>query len=717
MSNNDWRKYAAGTYPDQDVEKAFLDQAYVFIQNKATPLMRDPYRLGFEIVFKNDDNSRMVGIFVFRVDSDLLYAPVFFSNGQINGTDLLYRHNTKKFVPLNNDWCQYLISLSNYSEGVKSPRDVRTSNKGMNVQELVTPPAYKSASEMTVSEACETADAAWEDMQKVAAEDGEKGSIVKKFIMEDGGYSAVDLLTKKAESDPKYATHLARHVGIENVMPAELNEETKNKPGVVKQELTYQHGFFGEKYASQGGMLTDTRKNLVTKIVTNEGGEEEGKCYGGVRPRWEHGCYELLHKDGTSGSYKIATIEDSDDVIVLSDNGWQQVPATSISVVGHDIEEKSAGKKGLWDNVHAKRKREGKDYKPAKPGDKDRPDNKTWNKLTKESEEDEPNMKEGSWYTQVLSTDENLKVTEPFQVVEAMDTLSGGVERYKIKGASGKADWLTFRDDEEKYFLQLPQGNDEFKLLDNSNFDQLAKGANLSKVTVAPRGLYYIVQSQEGISGEMSKLASQLYVMAKFRMDETTASNIMEKAASGRFTFYYEPIEKKATNLSFEQPPDFYTGFDPDFNMPTETPQKFTVISDSDEHPEPEKRIGDGMKFDSGDQVGDLNAESLAQLSMDTGKSSLFEHGVVGNLVDTYDSTILIDKYIPVMEEGLDKIGRILFLFYWKPNDFSRLYGSDDQSGIENKLISNFKSFGDLVLELLKKTKFNSAGVALSANN
>lgn len=677
MSNNDWRKYAAGTYPDQDVEKAFLDQAYVFIQNKATPLMRDPYRLGFEIVFKNDDNSRMVGIFVFRVDSDLLYAPVFFSNGQINGTDLLYRHNTKKFVPLNNDWCQYLISLSNYSEGVKSPKDVRTSNKGMNVQELVTPPAYKSASEMTVSEACETADAAWEDMQKVAAEDREKGSIVKKFIMEDGGYSAVDLLTKKAGSDPKYATYLARHVGIENVMPAELNEETKNKPGVVKQELTYQHGFFGEKYASQGGMLTDTRKNLVTKIVTNEGGEEEGKCYGDIRPRWEHGCYELLHKDGTSGSYKIATIEDSDDVIVLSDAGWQQAPASSLSIVGHDIEEKSAGKK----------------------------------------EEEEPNIKEGSWYTQVVSTDENLKVTEPFQVVEAMDTLSDGVERYKVKGASGKADWLTFRDDEEKYFLQLPQGNDEFKLLDNSNFDQLAKGANLSKVTVAPRGLYYIVQSQEGISGEMSKLASQLYVMAKFRMDETTASNIMEKAASGRFTFYYEPIEKKATNLSFEQPPDFYTGFDPDFNMPTESPQKFTVISDSDEHPEPEKRIGDGMKFDSGDQVGDLNAESLAQLSMDTGKSSLFEHGVVGNLVDTYDSTILIDKYIPVMEEGLDKIGRILFLFYWKPNDFSRLYGSDDQSGIENKLISNFKSFGDLVLELLKKTKFNSAGVALSANN
>ena len=51
MSDSDWRKYAAGTYPDEVVEKAFLDQAYVFIQNKATPLMRVPYRLGFEFVF------------------------------------------------------------------------------------------------------------------------------------------------------------------------------------------------------------------------------------------------------------------------------------------------------------------------------------------------------------------------------------------------------------------------------------------------------------------------------------------------------------------------------------------------------------------------------------------------------------------------------------------------------------------------------------------
>ena len=38
-------------------------------------------------------------------------------------------------------------------------------------------------------------------------------------------------------------------------------------------------------------------------------------------------------------------------------------------------------KKGLWDNIHAKRKR---GEKPAKPGDKDYPDAKSWKKTTKE---------------------------------------------------------------------------------------------------------------------------------------------------------------------------------------------------------------------------------------------------------------------------------------------------------------------------------------------
>jgi hypothetical protein len=38
---------------------------------------------------------------------------------------------------------------------------------------------------------------------------------------------------------------------------------------------------------------------------------------------------------------------------------------------------------GLWENIRKKKEKMGKNYRPAKPGDKDRPDSDQWKKLTK----------------------------------------------------------------------------------------------------------------------------------------------------------------------------------------------------------------------------------------------------------------------------------------------------------------------------------------------
>ena len=52
---------------------------------------------------------------------------------------------------------------------------------------------------------------------------------------------------------------------------------------------------------------------------------------------------------------------------------------------GEEVEEVSAD--GLWDNIRKKKEREGKNYKPAKRGDKDRPDPKSWKKAQSGSED------------------------------------------------------------------------------------------------------------------------------------------------------------------------------------------------------------------------------------------------------------------------------------------------------------------------------------------
>lgn len=50
----------------------------------------------------------------------------------------------------------------------------------------------------------------------------------------------------------------------------------------------------------------------------------------------------------------------------------------------------SGGKKpGLWDNIRKKKERMGKNYRPARTGEKDRPDPGMWKKLTKDSKKSE----------------------------------------------------------------------------------------------------------------------------------------------------------------------------------------------------------------------------------------------------------------------------------------------------------------------------------------
>lgn len=52
-------------------------------------------------------------------------------------------------------------------------------------------------------------------------------------------------------------------------------------------------------------------------------------------------------------------------------------------VTTHEDTMSRENKPGLWENIRKKKERMGKKYKPAKPGDKDRPDSEQWKNLTK----------------------------------------------------------------------------------------------------------------------------------------------------------------------------------------------------------------------------------------------------------------------------------------------------------------------------------------------
>lgn len=74
--------------------------------------------------------------------------------------------------------------------------------------------------------------------------------------------------------------------------------------------------------------------------------------------------------------------------IAITEDYMRTIHDFVMFVDGFSDNSESSSKPGLWDNIRKKKEKEGKNYKPAKPGDKDRPDPKMWKKLTKDLDKD-----------------------------------------------------------------------------------------------------------------------------------------------------------------------------------------------------------------------------------------------------------------------------------------------------------------------------------------
>lgn len=104
------KKYAnlGGGGGETEFEQAFSSLAYAYLRDKAPRLL--DYMIGFQLVDRNEDNTKAVGIFGFQIDKQWLYAPVFFLNGDLKGHELLYLKSNDSFVPLKENWINYIMS-------------------------------------------------------------------------------------------------------------------------------------------------------------------------------------------------------------------------------------------------------------------------------------------------------------------------------------------------------------------------------------------------------------------------------------------------------------------------------------------------------------------------------------------------------------------------------------------------------------------------------
>ncbi|MEM4406679.1 MAG: hypothetical protein QXS68_06505 [Candidatus Methanomethylicaceae archaeon] len=98
----------AGDGQDGSFEQAFAEMARICLRDKA-PALQD-YEVGFQLLDRDQDGNRAVGIAGYKVGEEWLYAPVFFLHGAIRGQELLFIRSSNQFVPLKEKWVFYLLN-------------------------------------------------------------------------------------------------------------------------------------------------------------------------------------------------------------------------------------------------------------------------------------------------------------------------------------------------------------------------------------------------------------------------------------------------------------------------------------------------------------------------------------------------------------------------------------------------------------------------------
>lgn len=194
---------------DSAFVRAFADIAHAIIRDKA-PRLAD-YEVGFQILDKDEENNRAVGIMAFKVGEQWLFVPFFFLNGDVRGHDILIVRDGDLMLPLKDNWIDYIFNTSSREELGKTITE-EESKKGprpdLYTSVMPYPLGYKYASDRKLL-----------DELTRKARDGVDGTInLRWFVQGPQAPEMVQTLLKIARAVPEIAAYLEERYGIRTLV-------------------------------------------------------------------------------------------------------------------------------------------------------------------------------------------------------------------------------------------------------------------------------------------------------------------------------------------------------------------------------------------------------------------------------------------------------------------------------------------------------------------
>lgn len=715
---------------DDQLEGAFFQLAYQRLQDTLKNLI--PYLVGFEIVKKNEDNTKALGVFGFRsANGQILFVPVFFINGKVKTLDLLYSKNNEQFYPLNEDFAEMfikeeLLGLGENSDESRSDimRDVAQGD----YRQLVVPPRtgkYTVASVIDYvrdsgnptkkafanllekdADFCEAV-MRFYPMEKVAEaislDDGDK------YRSGDNAPAKLKLVKKENKEQVKNLTAQQKETLLTQGFVILDNREAgeKSKFGAIDYEKTFSNpvdsGFYSYITATGNlryGLVLVRPKQLQQNFSTDDA----------IVVDLESGKGSAYIKDSTKvfikDHFKIA---DYSDVHKMMVDAAEARPGSNIYVL---INENLNATQPFYITANFKdasgiRRISAEPYRAYDHG---------CDCIEYRGKTDRPgsvhDLPRGNFYNHPKQAKEVFLVItkKPGDKLEYKDNLiyvPSGYKLLKIEPSSGKLSTVSAEAGGDKIDEDTRHEPGSIRALNN-----LLTEKNILPMSVRTNGSEYFIDINGAKKKYDDPVSAKIAMTMEFGLPFEESEKIIDSLVPGiskkghikqAYTgdMYPQPLEESPYTNEFGQATTTGVGME-------------NMLSSDISYTQDPTRKGLGVMPDV-EGVDPRVVQQAIQLAQNNQKE-IFDAHTIGALAKYVSVGDKVSEYLPSIIEAMDRLGRILFLLHWETDKFKDMYGRGDLPELVELVTSVFKNLGELVIFLKRKSPELSINMSKADN-
>lgn len=723
---------------DTSYEQAMSDLGDIVIRDRAPALKQ--YELGFQLLDRDDENEKAVGVKVFKVGKMWLMVPVFLIKGKIKGTELLYIKNQRIFVPLQEDWIRYILNKQMPEIGKSVSRNLGTLGVSVpDLRQIVRPPT-KFAADWSEGKKHVQAEVLPQWAKAVTTDPLSRLTYTLPDFLKEAGQPALIALAAMLEECPRLVEDIERYhgdavweaakVAATKPVPArphadyqggDLLESTDPIKTGALQVYTYDKALDSEgdlladlRYENspelrKGPLIRDTRTGEQVSVAYEQNADrqfqtptETGIYDVLVQPNKYEKCLVVYQPKTTSGHVQTATL------VRLSDNVYVNTHPSNIWC-GRKYEEPE------WSEFLDKLPEA--TSIPKAPEEYDSSESSTYEIiLGKTGDATAPlcansviGKADGGTSYRIEFDISREDMAPPFRgATHMLNREARNDYRSMLNLGTGRGSkiWIA------ESTMYVPNGYKKLTVTrpkyDESPFQLVSPlHATMGLVSKLPELKVAYHRDDVLINGQpMPEKTALVHLVVTHGLREVAAREILEKAAAKRWTQYPAYgcwIKYGGPYMTESQPgappfPDPYTTTESTLTgavpgMPWQSYQ----LPVTDMRPDPSNLAKHDIR------VPPPNLLNEVQDAAQSGQKEVFDTSMIGSLLNTTQSDLQVDRFLGPMLSGLDAIGQILMSFYWHDKDFADRYGKDDLVSLEDMLKNTFINLGKLILNLKQK--------------